>query len=53
VNVTAAVYDAAGEETVADTRDLPVESHATAAREFATELQERGAEDLVAQARED
>ena len=53
VNVTAAVYDAAGEETVADTRDLPVESHATAAREFAADLQDRGAADLVAQARED
>ncbi|WP_323674271.1 hydroxymethylbilane synthase [Halorubellus sp. PRR65] len=53
VSVTAAVYDERGEETVVETRDLPVESHATAAREFAADLRERGAADLVAQARED
>jgi len=36
-----------------ESRDLPVESHATAAREFADDLREQGAADLVAQARED
>jgi hydroxymethylbilane synthase len=53
VNVTAAVYDEHGEEAVVETRDLPVESHASAAREFAADLREQGAADLVAQARED
>jgi hydroxymethylbilane synthase len=53
VSVTAAVYDEHGDEAVVETRDLPVESHATAAREFAADLREQGAADLVAQARED
>jgi len=53
VSVTAAVYGADGEERVAESRDLPVESHAAAAREFAAELRGEGAAELVAQARED
>ena len=53
VSVTAAVYDEHGEASVVESRDLPVESHATAAREFADDLREQGAADLVAQARED
>ncbi|NHN43607.1 hydroxymethylbilane synthase [Halorubellus sp. JP-L1] len=53
VSVTAAVYDERGETSIVETRDLPVESHATAAREFAADLRERGADDLVAKARED
>jgi hydroxymethylbilane synthase len=53
VSVTAAVYNEHGDEAVVETRDLPVESHATAAREFAADLREQGAADLVALARED
>jgi hydroxymethylbilane synthase len=52
VHVTAAVYDQRGEETVTGTRDLPVERHAAAAREFASDLRDRGANALVERARE-
>jgi hydroxymethylbilane synthase len=52
VNVTAAVYDTDGQDAVVDTRDIPVESHATAAREFADDLRDRGAAELVERARE-
>jgi len=51
VHVTARVLDRDGEEEVSMTRDLPVESHAAAAREFAAELADSGAADLVEQAR--
>jgi len=53
VSVTAAVYDERGEETVVESRDLPVESHVEAAGEYAAELRDAGAADLVAAARED
>ncbi|MGM0448455.1 MAG: hydroxymethylbilane synthase [Methanobacteriota archaeon] len=52
VHVRARVLSADGTEEVADTRDLPVRSHATAAAEFASELADRGADDLIAEARE-
>lgn len=42
-----------GTEEVADQRDLPVQHHAEAAREFAADLADRGAADLVQAARVD
>jgi hydroxymethylbilane synthase len=42
-----------GREEVAATRELPVERHAEAAAEFAADLAERGAADLIARARRD
>ncbi|RQG89155.1 hydroxymethylbilane synthase [Natrarchaeobius halalkaliphilus] len=47
------VFDRDGEESVAATRDLPVETYAEAAREFADDLSERGAAALIERARED
>ena len=52
VHVRARVLSTDGTEEVADTRDLPIRSHATAAAEFAADLAERGADDLIAEARE-
>ncbi|ELZ49691.1 porphobilinogen deaminase [Halorubrum distributum JCM 9100] len=52
VHVRARVLSTDGTEEVADTRDLPIRSHATAAAEFAAELADRGADDLIAEARE-
>ncbi|SDG17342.1 hydroxymethylbilane synthase [Halorubrum xinjiangense] len=52
VHVRARVLSTDGTEEVADTRDLPVRSHATAAAEFAADLADRGADDLIAEARE-
>lgn len=40
-----------GSETVADRRALPVNAYADAAREFAADLNERGAADLIEAAR--
>ena len=42
-----------GQEEVADRRTLPVERHAEAAREMAEDLADRGAADLIEQAREE
>ncbi|MFB6295743.1 MAG: hydroxymethylbilane synthase [Halobacteriales archaeon] len=53
VHAEAAVFDRAGEEAVSETRDLPVEEYVPAAREFAADLRERGAADLIAEARAD
>ena len=53
VHVRARVLSADGTEEVADTRDLPIRSHATAAAEFAADLADRGAADLIAEAREE
>lgn len=53
VHTTVSVFDRDGEESVTGSRDLPVETHAEAAREFARDLADRGAADLIAQARED
>ncbi|MDV7349151.1 hydroxymethylbilane synthase [Halorubrum distributum] len=52
VHVRARVLSTDGTEEVADTRDLPIRSHATAAAEFAADLADRGADDLIAEARE-
>jgi hydroxymethylbilane synthase len=51
VHTAVQVFDRAGEGSVTATRDLPVERHAEAAREFARDLAERGADDLIAAAR--
>jgi hydroxymethylbilane synthase len=53
VRTSAAVYDRDGEESVTGSRNLPVERHVAAAREFAAELADRGADELVAAARRD
>jgi hydroxymethylbilane synthase len=53
VHVRARVLSTDGTEEVADTRDLPIRSHATAAAEFAADLADRGADDLIAVAREE
>jgi hydroxymethylbilane synthase len=51
VATTARVLSRDGTEEVRDTRDLPVERHATAAAEFAADLADRGAAELVERAR--
>jgi hydroxymethylbilane synthase len=51
VHCVARVLGQDGTEEVADSRDLPVERHAAAAREFAADLRDRGAAALVEQAR--
>ena len=53
VHVRARVLSTDGTEEVADARDLPIRSHATAAAEFAADLAERGADDLIAEARDE
>ncbi len=53
VHATVTVFDQDGEESVTGSRDLPVESHAEAAREFARDLADRGAAELIEAARED
>ncbi|MBP1986077.1 hydroxymethylbilane synthase [Halolamina salifodinae] len=50
VNVRAQVLSTDGTEVVEGTRDLPIETHAEAAAEFAADLAERGADDLIAAA---
>jgi hydroxymethylbilane synthase len=52
VHVTAVVAGLDGSETVAESRELPVERHAEAAAELAADLRGRGAAELVAAARE-
>ncbi len=51
VATTVRVLSRDGSEEVRDSRDLPVASHADAAAEFAHDLAERGAADLIEQAR--
>ena len=51
VHVRARVLSRDGEREVAATRDLPVREYVEAARAFADDLVERGADDLVAEAR--
>ncbi|NHN46127.1 hydroxymethylbilane synthase [Halostella sp. JP-L12] len=51
VHTAVQVFDREGEESVTATRDLPVQDHARAAREFARDLADRGAADLIAAAR--
>ncbi|WP_049899020.1 hydroxymethylbilane synthase [Natrinema sp. J7-1] len=52
VHTNVSVFDRDGEESVTASRDLPVETHADAAREFARDLADRGAAELIEQARE-
>jgi hydroxymethylbilane synthase len=52
VDVRARVLDPDGESVVEDTRDLSIERHAMAAAEFAADLRERGADELIERARE-
>ncbi|WP_255169299.1 hydroxymethylbilane synthase [Natrononativus amylolyticus] len=51
VHATVQVFDRDGGESVVASRDLPVTSHAAAAREFAGELADRGAATLIEAAR--
>ncbi|GAA0520607.1 hydroxymethylbilane synthase [Halorubrum aquaticum] len=53
VHVRARVLSTDGTEEVSGTRDLPIRSHATAAASFAADLADRGAADLIAEAREE
>ena len=52
VHTRVRVLSTDGTEEVADTRDLPIRSHAKAAESFAADLADRGAADLIAAARE-
>jgi hydroxymethylbilane synthase len=52
VHTAVRVLSEDGTEEVSATRDLPVERHPEAAGEFAADLAEQGAADLIAQARE-
>jgi hydroxymethylbilane synthase len=47
VHATVQVYSRDGEECVAANRDLPIETHVQAAREFAADLADEGADDLI------
>ncbi|WP_255194825.1 hydroxymethylbilane synthase [Halorarius litoreus] len=51
VHTVARVLNRDGTEEVKETRDLPVERHPSAARKFAADLADRGAADLVAEAK--
>ncbi|WP_459887319.1 hydroxymethylbilane synthase [Halostagnicola bangensis] len=53
VQARVTVFDRDGEESVLANRDLPVETHADAAIEFARDLEDRGAAELIAEARKD
>ncbi|AHF98325.1 porphobilinogen deaminase [Halostagnicola larsenii XH-48] len=53
VQARVSVFDRDGEESVLANRDLPVETHATAAAEFARDLEDRGAARLIAEAEDD
>jgi hydroxymethylbilane synthase len=52
VKTVARVLSPDGTESVRDSRDLPVEDHANAASDFAADLADRGAAELVERARE-
>jgi hydroxymethylbilane synthase len=53
VNVVVRVLSQDGTEEIMETRDLPVERHPSAAREFGADLREQGAADLIEQAKRD
>ncbi len=53
VNTVVRVLSRDGTEEIAETRDLPVERHPSAAREFADDLREQGAAQLIEQAKQD
>ncbi|MFC7239997.1 hydroxymethylbilane synthase [Saliphagus sp. GCM10025317] len=52
VHANVQVFDEDGQESVVGSRDLPVERHAEAARQFARDLAERGAAELIEAARD-
>ncbi|MFC7214187.1 hydroxymethylbilane synthase [Saliphagus sp. GCM10025334] len=52
VHANVQVFDRDGQESVTGSRDLPVERHAEAARQFARDLAERGAAELIEGARD-
>jgi hydroxymethylbilane synthase len=52
VHVTVQVFGPEGEECVEASRDLPVERHASAAADFAADLHDQGAGELIRQAAE-
>ncbi|UTF55537.1 hydroxymethylbilane synthase [Natronosalvus rutilus] len=52
VHANVQVFDEDGQKSVTGSRDLPVERHAAAARQFARDLAERGAAELIEAARE-
>jgi hydroxymethylbilane synthase len=47
VHTSAQIYSRDGTECIAETEDLPIETHVQAARRFATELAEQGATELI------
>ncbi|WP_415379138.1 hydroxymethylbilane synthase [Halosimplex sp. TS25] len=51
VRTSVRVLDREGDEEVRETRELPVERHPHAAREFASDLADDGAAEIIAQAR--
>ncbi|WP_435161695.1 hydroxymethylbilane synthase [Halorubrum sp. SY-15] len=51
VHTRVRVLSTDGTEEVAETRELPIQSHASAAAAFAADLADRGASDLIAAAR--
>lgn len=53
VHVRARVLSTDGTDEVSGTRDLPIRSHATTAASFAADLADRGAAELIADAREE
>jgi len=53
VHVDVQVFSQDGSEVVEASRDVPVENHVSAAKEFAADLAERGADDLIAAAKRD
>ena len=53
VSARAQVLSADGEEVIEASRDLPVDDHARAAAEFAADLRERGAAELIERATSD
>jgi hydroxymethylbilane synthase len=53
VRTAVRVLDREGDEEVRETRELPVQQHARAAREFAADLADAGAADIIERARRD
>ena len=53
VHTAVSVLERDGSDAIAATRDLPIERHAETAREFAEELADRGARELIERARRD
>jgi hydroxymethylbilane synthase len=51
VHVTAQVLSQDGTEEIRESRDLDVESYASQARELAADMADRGADDLVQEAK--